>query len=91
MKPLGVIGGISSESNSLYYQIITVDSFQWYALFIYWQYISHSIVKSVWGSTSADSAAYEQAVAWTGLVNGFYNVVTFVSSPCGCFPCPAAA
>ena len=26
MKPLGVIGGISSESNSLYYQIITVDS-----------------------------------------------------------------
>jgi len=26
MKPLGVIGGISSESNSLYYRIITVDS-----------------------------------------------------------------
>ena len=26
MKPLGVIGGISSESNTLYYQIITVDS-----------------------------------------------------------------
>lgn len=26
MKPLSVIGGISSESNSLYYRIITVDS-----------------------------------------------------------------
>ena len=26
MKSLGVIGGISSESNPLYYQIITVDS-----------------------------------------------------------------
>ena len=26
MKPLDVIGGISSESNTLYYQIITVDS-----------------------------------------------------------------
>lgn len=26
MKLLGVIGGISSDSNSLYYQIITVDS-----------------------------------------------------------------
>ena len=26
MKPLGVIGGIRSESNTLYYQIITVDS-----------------------------------------------------------------
>ena len=62
------------------WQLALVYLFQWYALFIYWQYISHSIVKSVWGSTSADSAAYEQAVAWTGLVNGFYNVVTFVSA-----------
>ncbi len=26
MKPLGVIGGIRSESNPPYYQIITVDS-----------------------------------------------------------------
>lgn len=26
MKPLSVIGGIRSESNTLYYQIITVDS-----------------------------------------------------------------
>lgn len=62
------------------WQLALVYLFQWYALFIYWQYISHSIVQSVWHSTAADKAAYEQAVAWTGLVNGFYNVVTFISA-----------
>lgn len=62
------------------WQLALVYLFQWYALFIYWQYISHSIVQSVWNSTSADKAAYEQAVAWTGLVNGFYNIVTFISA-----------
>lgn len=62
------------------WQLALVYLFQWYALFIYWQYISHSIVQSVWHATAADKHAYEQAVAWTGLVNGFYNVVTFVSA-----------
>ncbi|WP_165090633.1 MFS transporter [Neisseria yangbaofengii] len=62
------------------WQLALVYLFQWYALFIYWQYISHSIVQSVWNSTSSDKAAYEQAVAWTGLVNGFYNIVTFISA-----------
>lgn len=62
------------------WQLASVYLFQWYALFIYWQYISHSLVKSVWDSTSADKVAYQEAVAWTGLVNGFYNVVTFISA-----------
>ena len=74
------IGTAIKEMPTPLWQLASVYLFQWYALFIYWPYISHSLVKSVWGSTSADSAAYEQAVAWTGLVNGFYNVVTFVSA-----------
>ena len=62
------------------WQLALVYLFQWYALFIYWQYISHSIVQSVWDSTVENTEAYSQAVAWTGLVNGFYNVVTFISA-----------
>ena len=62
------------------WQLALVYLFQWYALFIYWQYISLSIVQSVWKSTPADKEAYGQAFAWTGLVNGFYNVVTFISA-----------
>ena len=55
--------------------------FQWYAMFCYWQYISHSIARSVWNTTSeANKQLYQQAVGWTGLVNGFYNIVTFLSA-----------
>ena len=43
--------------------------FQWYAMFCYWQFISHSIAKSSL-SIPAWKILYE-AVGWTGLVNGF--------------------
>jgi len=54
--------------------------FQWYALFIYWQYVSLSIAKSIWHTTPDNEALYSQAVGWTGLVNCFYNIVTFSSA-----------
>ncbi len=54
--------------------------FQWYALFIYWQFVSLSVAQSVWGVTDVKSAAYEQAAAWTGWVNGSYNIVTFIAA-----------
>ena len=52
--------------------------FQWYAMFVYWQFISLSIAKSVFNTTDAQSQAYRDATTWTGLVNGSYNVVTFM-------------
>jgi maltose/moltooligosaccharide transporter len=63
------------------WQLALVYLFQWYALFVYWQYCSHSIAQSVWKtSAEADKALYEQAVGWTGLVNGWYNIATFLSA-----------
>ncbi len=65
----------------LLWKLALVYLFQWYAMFCYWQYISHSIAKSVWNTTAeADPKLYEEAVGWTGLVNGFYNIVTFLSA-----------
>lgn len=62
------------------WQLALVYLFQWYAMFCYWQYVSHSIAQSVWKATSENKELYSEAVAWTGLVNGFYNVVTFLSA-----------
>ena len=62
------------------WQLALVYLFQWYAMFCYWQYVSLSIAQSVWRTTPADTELYSQAVAWTGLVNGFYNIVTFASA-----------
>ena len=33
---------------------------------------------SVWNATPENTDAYSEAVSWTGLVNGWYNVVTFL-------------
>jgi maltose/moltooligosaccharide transporter len=63
------------------WQLALVYLFQWYALFCYWQNSSKSIALSVWNTTPQNNPdLYEKAVSWTGLVNGWYNVVTFLSA-----------
>lgn len=63
------------------WQLALVYLFQWYALFCYWQNASKSIGLSVWKSTPTENPIlYEEAVSWTGLVNGWYNIVTFLSA-----------
>ncbi|WP_253810161.1 MFS transporter [Hydrotalea flava] len=55
--------------------------FQWYAMFCYWQFVSLSIAQSVFHTTpDGNQELYEQAVVWAGKVNGFYNIVTFLSA-----------
>ena len=66
-------------------KLALVYLFQWYAMNCYWQYVSLSVGESIFGATHALEEAdpdryktlFEQATAWTGLVNGAYNVVTF--------------
>ena len=80
-EPFKEIASAIGDMPKMLWQLALVYLFQWYAMFCYWQYISHSIAKSVWHTTAAaDPKLYEEAVGWTGLVNGFYNVVTFVSA-----------
>ena len=61
------------------WQLALVYLFQWYALFCYWQNASKSIALSVWKTSPSENPdLYEKAVSWTGLVNGWYNIVTFL-------------
>lgn len=63
------------------WQLALVYLFQWYALFCYWQNSAKSVALSVWNATPAsDPKLYEEAVSWTGLVNGWYNIVTFLTA-----------
>ncbi|MEY2793442.1 MAG: hypothetical protein RJA76_1434 [Bacteroidota bacterium] len=69
------------EMPKVMWQLALVYLFQWYALFCYWQNSSKSIALSVWNTTPKEnSKLYEEAVSWTGLVNGWYNVVTFLTA-----------
>ena len=61
------------------WQLALVYLFQWYALFCYWQNSSKSIAQSVYKTTTyQDNPVYNEAVSWTGLVNGWYNIVMFL-------------
>ena len=66
---------------SVMWKLALVYLFQWYAMFCYWQFVALSIAKSVFHTTSdGNKELYEQAVVWAGKVNGFYNIVTFLSA-----------
>ncbi|MDO5286666.1 MAG: MFS transporter [Actinomycetia bacterium] len=58
-------------------KLALVYLFQWYAMNVYWQYVSLSVAKSAFGTEDTHSSLYQDAVAHTGLINGAYNVVTF--------------
>jgi maltose/moltooligosaccharide transporter len=62
------------------WQLALVYLFQWYALFCYWQNSSKSIGLSVFNTTPENKELYEKAVSLAGSVNGWYNIVTFLSA-----------
>ena len=80
-QPIIEIFSAIGDMPKVMWQLALVYLFQWYALFCYWQNSSKSIALSVWNATpKSDPAAYEQAVSWTGLVNGWYTLVTFLTA-----------
>ncbi len=63
------------------HKIGLVFLFQWYAMFIYWQFLAVSLGETVFHATpEKGGAAWQQAIAWSGLENGAYNFVTMVSA-----------
>ena len=79
LHPIIEIFSALKEMPKVMWQLALVYLFQWYALFCYWQNSSKSIALSVWNATpKSNPEAYEKAVSWTGLVNGWYNIVTFL-------------
>ena len=55
-------------------KLALVYFFQWYGMVCYWQFIALTIGQTLFPATQDGK---EEAVAWTGLVNGWYNIVTF--------------
>ena len=79
--PFIEIGTAIKNMPKVMWHLGLVYLFQWYALFCYWQNASKSIALSVWKTSSYEhNKLYDEAVGWTGLVNGWYNIVTFLSA-----------
>ena len=67
-----------SKMPKVMWQLALVYLFQWYALFCYWQNSSKSIALSVYNATPDNTELYEKAVGMAGLVNAWYNIITFI-------------
>jgi maltose/moltooligosaccharide transporter len=81
LVPLKEIVAAIGDMPKVMWQLAAVYLFQWYAMFCYWQYVSHSVAKSVWHATSKDNPdLYAKAVGWASLLNFTYNAVTFMSA-----------
>ena len=52
--------------------------FQWFAMFVFWQFESFSVAKTVFNATPANPTLYANAVALTGLLNAAYNAFSIV-------------
>lgn len=78
LKPLLEIFSAIKDMPNVMWQLALVYLFQWYALFCYWQNASKSVALSVFNATPDNKDLYGEAVSWTGLVNGWYNIVTFL-------------
>ena len=63
------------------HKIGVVFMFQWYAMFIYWQFLAVSLGETVFGATPEEGGpAWDEAIGWSGLQNAAYNFVTMVSA-----------
>jgi maltose/moltooligosaccharide transporter len=54
--------------------------FQWYAMGIYWTYVTYSIARSVYNTSEPVSDGFRSAVLTNGTMGAFYNAVAFVSA-----------
>ncbi|UKT65852.1 MFS transporter [Pedobacter mucosus] len=52
--------------------------FNWYGMFIYWQFVTLCLAKTIFHTADSASDGFASAQVLTGYVNGGYNVVTFL-------------
>jgi maltose/moltooligosaccharide transporter len=53
---------------------------QWYAMFLYWQYIALSVSRSVYGTTDASSPAFLDGALTAQKMGVAYNAVAFIAA-----------
>lgn len=53
---------------------------QWYAMFVYWQYVSLAVSEALYGTTDAASSSYLDATLLSQKMGVVYNAIAFVAA-----------
>jgi len=61
-------------------QLALVKLFQWYAMFCYWQFITLSLARTLFGTSDAAPPGFRDAGLLNGQIGAFYNFVAFLAA-----------
>jgi len=61
-------------------QLLLVQFFSWFALFSMWVYTTPAVALRFYGSTDANSAVFQEAGDWVGILFGVYNGISAIIS-----------
>ncbi len=75
----GILGGLVQMPKTMA-QLALVQFFTWIALFAMWIYTGTTIADTVYGTVDAQSAAYQEAGNWVGVMFGVYNGVSALAA-----------
>jgi maltose/moltooligosaccharide transporter len=84
-KPKGLVPAVAEIASAVramplgMHKIGIVFAFQWYAMFVYWQFVATSIGATAFNA-NPDQPRFQEAVGWVGLMNGTYNFVTIFAA-----------
>ncbi len=74
-----ILGGFLHMPKTMV-QLAFVQFFTWIALFAMWIYTGTAIADNVYGTTDAQSAAYQAAGNWVGIMFGVYSGVSALAA-----------
>ncbi|MFZ6755285.1 MFS transporter [Undibacterium sp. Dicai25W] len=74
-----IFGGFAKMPKTMV-QLAVVQFFSWVALFAMWVYTTPSIAETVFLSTDAQSAAYQEGGNWVGIMFGVYGGVSALAA-----------
>jgi len=60
------------------WQLLLVQFFSWFALFSMWVYTTPTVAQHFFGTTDPNTAAYQEAGNWVGILFGVYNGVSAI-------------
>ncbi len=74
-----IIGGFGKMPRTMV-QLAFVQFFTWIALFAMWIYTGSAIADNVYGTTDAQSTAYQDAGSWVGIMFAVYSGVSALAA-----------
>lgn len=61
-------------------QLAVVQFFSWFALFAMWIYTTSAVTSSIYGTSDASSALYNEGADWVGLCFAMYNGISALAA-----------